>query len=507
VLGCEIPPGLVDEVVEAAGCRERRVRLLPARAVVYFVLGMCLLSGEDGIGPPGYRSVMRSLTHGVRHLAGAGVPSRSALCRARQRLGSKPLELLFDRLRGPLAAAGTAGAFAFGLRVVAWDGTGIDVPASAANIAAFGRAAGGGPQLRVMTLVECGTHAIIDAALDGFARASEQALARRLLAALRPGMLLLADRNFPGCQLWGLAAAGADLLWRARSDLVFTPLQVLGDGSFIAVIPTRDDARRGWWLRRRGLPQAGHRVRVIEYTVTVTSAGAAPRSEAVRLVTTLLDPQRAPAAGLAALYRQRWEAEHGYGELKTRLRGAGFTLRSRAPDLACQEMWALLAVCQALSTMKCQAAGQGGTDPDRISFTATLRIARDHARTQQHTLTPEGLARARQHAIADLLADLLPPTRRMRQCPREKKTPRNRYPTRKNDIPRPPGKITYRVEVTTRTPPASTDPLNQRHCPAGGQTTRNLLITSAAGRPTPEIPDSLMRVQAASRIRRTITRC
>ncbi len=117
------------------------------------------------MGPPGYRSVMRSLTHGVRQLAGMAVPTRPALCRARQRLGSKPFELLFDLVRGPRAAAGAAGAFAFGLRVVAWDGTAIDVPGTAANVTASGGPAGGGPQLRVMMLIECGTHAIIDAAL------------------------------------------------------------------------------------------------------------------------------------------------------------------------------------------------------------------------------------------------------------------------------------------------------------------------------------------------------
>src|ERR1700722_517320 len=144
VLTCEIGPDLVEEVVDLAGGREKRSRLLPARAAVYFVLGMCLLSGEDSMGPPGYRSVMRSLTHGLRHLAGMAVPSRSALCRARQRLGAKPFELLFDRMRGPLAA-GARGARAFGLLVVAWDGTGIDVPATAANIAAFGCPPGGGP--------------------------------------------------------------------------------------------------------------------------------------------------------------------------------------------------------------------------------------------------------------------------------------------------------------------------------------------------------------------------
>ena len=260
-------------------------------------------------------------------------------------------------------------------------------------------------------------------------------------------MLLLADRAFPGGELWGLAAAtGADLAWRVRSNLVFTPLEYLPDGSFLSVLPTPHDARRGWKLRARGLPQAGYRIRVIEYAVTVTAAGGTTRIEAFRLVTTLLDCEQAPAAELAALYHERWEAENGYGELKTRLRGAGFILRSQAPDLACQEMWAFLAVYQALSGLECQAARQAGIDQDRLSFTVTIRIARDHARTQLATMTPRGLARARQHAITDMLGDLLP-ARRDRCYDRVKKRPRNTYPARKNDQPRPPAAVTYRIQV------------------------------------------------------------
>ena len=451
VLTCEISPGLVDEVVDLAGCREKRSRLLPARAVVFFVLGMCLLSGEDSTGPPGYRSVMRSLTHRLRALGGTAVPSRSALCRARQRLGSKPFEILFERVRGPLAAR-AAGALAFGLLVVAWDGTSVDAPASPANIAGLGCPGGGQPQLRLMALAECGTRAVIDAALDGAARASEQVLARRLLASLRPGMLLLADRNFPGHELWGLAAAaGADLLWRARANLVLPVLEVLPDGSWLSVMPAPPDARAGASRRRRGLPprHAGHRIRVVEYAVTVAGADGTARTEPFRLLTTLLDWERAPAADLAALYRERWESENGYGELKTRLRGAGFILRSRSPDLACQEMWAFLVVCQALAAMKCQAARQARIDPDRVSLTAVLRIARDHARSQGPA--PDDLARARAQAVADMLADLLPARRRTRQCPREKKRPRNTFPARKAGQPRPPGNVTYHVSVTRKT--------------------------------------------------------
>ena len=316
VLTGEIGPGLVEEVIELAGCREKRQRLLPARAVVYFVLGLCLFSGADSMGPPGYRSVMRSLTSGLRHLHGLAVPTSSALARARQRLGSKPLELLFDRRRGPLAAAGTAGAFAFGRRLVAWDGTGLDVPDTPANAGAFGTVNGGGPQLRLLALIECGTHAVIDAAFDGFARVSEQALARRLLHALAPGMLLLADRNFPGYDLWGLAAAtGADLAWRVKNNQVFTVLEILPDGSYLSVMPTPAENVRHGQARAQGRvlpgPPAGHRIRVIEYTVTI-GAATATRTELFRLVTTLLDPQQAPAAALAALYRQRWESETGH---------------------------------------------------------------------------------------------------------------------------------------------------------------------------------------------------
>src|SRR5687767_14081369 len=195
VLTAQVGPALVDEVVAAAGAAQRRVRLLPARAVVYFVLALCLFSGADAAAPPGYRSVLRTLTTGLRHLPEAlTIPSSPALTRARQRLGAEPLRLLFERLRGPRATPGTPGAFAFGRRVVVWDGTGIDAPDTEANAAEFGRAGGAGhPQLRLLTLLECGTHALLGAVFDGFDRASEPVLARRLLDRLEAGMLLLAD--------------------------------------------------------------------------------------------------------------------------------------------------------------------------------------------------------------------------------------------------------------------------------------------------------------------------
>ena len=191
-------------------------------------------------------------------------------------------------------------------------------------------------------------------------------------------------------------------------------------------------------------------MRVICYTVTVHAADGATRTEPFRLVTTLLDPEVAPAAALAAVYHQRWEAETGYGELKTRLRGAEVVLRSKSPDLVEQELFAFLTVFQALIALRTQAARRGGLDPDRVSFTLTLRLARAHAGTTA-ALGPRTLAHARTHALAELLTDLLP-ARRHRHVERIKKPPRNTFRTNKPGHTRPPSKITYTITVRTHEP-------------------------------------------------------
>lgn len=455
---------LVCEVIETAGQREQRRRKLPAVAVLYFVLALCLFSGSDSRVPPGYRSVWRSLTLQLRPPAGEPgedddgrvAPTSAALGRARQRLGVKPVELLFDRVRGPRAAPDTPGAFAVGRRLVAWDATTLDVQPTDANIAHYSRPdRGGDPQIRLLALIECGTHAVLDAAFDGIGRASEHALARRVLTALRPGMLLLADRNFPGYELWGLAAAtGADLVWRIKKNLDFPPVRVLPDGSYHSVMRTPAGNKRHTQARCTGRtprPEDGHPVRIIDYTITVRTADNGTRTELFRLVTTLLDHQQAPADVLAGLYHERWESENGYDEFKTGLRGAGFLLRSKLSELVEQELFAFLTVHQALSGLRADAAAAAGLDPDRISFTVTVRTSREQVGLRT---TP---SQARRDVISDLLADLLP-RRRSRSCERVKKPPKNTYKTKKRDHTRPPGRITHEITVTRPQPPAAPTP-------------------------------------------------
>nr|WP_281262683.1 IS4 family transposase [Nonomuraea fuscirosea] len=234
-----------------------------------------------------------------------------------------------------MAGPGTKGAFAFGLRLVAGDGTGLDAADTPENAAEFGVTQGGNPQVRLLALIECGTHALIDAAFDGVTKASEHKLARRLLHALNAGMLLLADRNFAGHELWGMVTAtGSDMLWRIKKNLVFPAVEILPDGSFLSsIMPTPAENRRRGIARAHGRSLGrtphGHLVRIIEYieyieyTVTIKTADGRTRTEPFRLVTTLPDHEQAPAAEIAAVYHERWEIENGYGELKTRLRGGG----------------------------------------------------------------------------------------------------------------------------------------------------------------------------------------
>ncbi|MFF4927289.1 IS4 family transposase [Kitasatospora sp. NPDC001261] len=362
VLTQAFPPGLVDEVIAETGRAEQRSRLLPARVVVYFVLAMCLFFGQ------GYEEVARLLGEGLGDARRSWrVPTTAAIGRARRRLGPEPLKALFARVCRPVAVPGTAGAWYRDWRVVAVDGTTLDLTDTEANEAFFGRHASGRgasafPQARVVGLAECGTHAMF-AAATGPLSASEQSLSRRLFDRLEKGMLLLADRGFYGFELWQQAkATGADLLWRVRKSTNLPVVRVLGDGSYLSTVHAEPDRRS----RRNPVT-----VRVVEYTLASTGDAAV-----YRLVTTILDPREAPAAELAALYAQRWEIETTLDEIKTHQRGPGLVLRSKYPWGVEQEVYGLLLVHHAIRQLMHQAALNEGVDPDRLSFTRSLRVVR-----------------------------------------------------------------------------------------------------------------------------------
>jgi len=371
VLTRVFPPGLVDEVIAAAGRTEQRHRSLPARVMAYFSIGMALYSEGS------YEDVLAQLTDGLSWASGwtesYSPPSKSAIFQARARLGSEPLAALFERVAKPIGTDATPGVWLAGRRLVAIDGMCLDVADTAANDVHFGRPGvnkgeqAAFPQARVVALAECGTHAVF-AATVGTCSQSEATLTEPLLDRLEPGMLLLADRGFFSYALWRKAiGTGADLLWRVRTDKAGpkpTHVEDLPDGSWLAHLHQRHSA-----AARREEPML---VRVIDYAIDDGRENPAT----YRLFTTLLDPDEVTATDLAAAYAQRWEIELTFDELKTHQRGPRTVLRSKSPDLVLQEIWGHLCCHYAIRSLMVEAATHSGHDPDRVSFVAALRITR-----------------------------------------------------------------------------------------------------------------------------------
>jgi len=367
VVAKTFPVDVIHRVLAETGTASVRQRDLPAHVVIYYVIALALYMQAS------YREVLRCLFEGLQWMAGAGarvtITGKSGISQARTRLGAAPLQQLYEALVQPLAVPQTHGAWYRQWRLVTLDGTTLDVADTAANEAAFGRpgasrGASAFPQLRLVALVENGTRVLIGAALDGYP-VGETTLARRVWPALTPQMLCLADRTYFGWQAWTQAhATGADLLWRVKKNLQLPVQRVHPDGSYASVIyPSLGDRRH----QTRGVP-----VRVIDYQLE----GVADAEPLYRLVTTLLDPDQAPAPELAALYQERWAIETALAELKTHLRGARIVLRSKTPDLVRQECYGLLLAHFAVRGLMHDAALHADIDPDRLSFVHAVRVVR-----------------------------------------------------------------------------------------------------------------------------------
>lgn len=367
VLTRTFPLERVMAAVAAAGKTSRRQRDLPAHVVLYYVIALTLYMQVS------YREVLRCLLEGIKWLLGpeweVRVTGKSGISQARTRLGWEPLKQLHDEVVAPIAVKRTKGAWYRDWRLVSVDGSTMDVADNQDNEKAFGRpAASRGssayPQVRFVSLVENGTHVLFGTRLGGY-HEGEITLAHKVLPSLKKGMLCLGDRNFFGFDLWKKArATGADLLWRVKKNLRLPCEKRLSDGSYLSTIYRSDKDRR------RGIH--GVRVRVIEYTLE----GVVDAEVIYRLVTSILDPDQAPAKELAALYHERWEIETALDELKTHLRGSKIVLRSKTPDLVRQEFYGLMMTHFAVRGLMHEAALQAGEDPDRLSFLHAVRVVR-----------------------------------------------------------------------------------------------------------------------------------
>ncbi|MFF2519448.1 IS4 family transposase [Streptomyces sp. NPDC058086] len=431
-----IDPVLVDAVIEEAAAREQRLRLLPARVVVYFVLALAFFERSS------YQGVWGKLTVGLGDTVVAH-PCASSLSRARRRLGVAPLRALFTVLAGPVATPAQTCAFYRGRRVVAIDGTTLNAPDEPAVTWRYPKHIGpvrefGYPIVRLVTLVECGTRALIDAVF-GPDRTGEISYAHRLLGSLDGSMLLLADAYYDAVGfLTAVSDTGAAFLLRSTRKRRPTIRHPLPDGSYRTFIQSNNyRAGRGYGQRLE--------VRVIEAWVTVTLADGTRRTELWRLLTTLLDAERHPAMELIELYHRRWQAETCYFSLKSTILD-GRILRSRTVPGLEQEIYALLTVYQALVRM----AGDLTTahpelSPRQVSFTILLQAAADQIVAGNGiTITePVTLVGAIGHVV---LANLVPEQRRWRVKSRMLKR-YSKYPFNRTRHPRKAQKYTLHTEV------------------------------------------------------------
>jgi hypothetical protein len=352
-----VPFELADAVLEEEGGLEKRVRKLPSRCGLYFLLAMCLFP------QPGYLGVWGKMTAGLRAL-GIPDPSATALRDLRRRIGIAPVKRLFEVLAGPLGQPRMPGIMFRGFRTVSFGGCkSIKVPDTATNRAWLGKQNAsngetGYPALMLMALVETGTRALIGAVFGSQAD-GETAWAGKLLHLLDATMLLLMDRGFDsGDFLAAVAATRAQFLVRLASVRKPPVLRHLPDGSFLSVI-------------------GGVKVRIITAHVTVTCHDGTVYGDVYRLATTLPDHRAYPAGALIGLYHERWEHEITYLALRHTLLN-GRVLRSGDPAGIQQETWALLAVYQALRTAVTDAVQTvPGTDPDRASWQAAVESAQN----------------------------------------------------------------------------------------------------------------------------------
>lgn len=366
ILARAFPIAKVHEALAATGKASQRQRDLPAHVVVYYVLALSLYMQSSS------REVLRCLLEGLQWLrlgAPIGIAGKSGISQARTRLGSSVMRHLHDELVGPVAGVGSKGSWYRHWRLVSLDGSTLDVADEPDNEVAFGRPGArqgesAFPQIRFVSLVENGTHVLFGSQMAGCA-ISEIALSKAVLPTLKQGMLCLADRNFFGYEMWKMAqATGADLVWRIKKNARLNADEPCPDGSYIShIYPSEKDRRQ----KTRGIA-----VRAVNYSLD----GVDDAENIYRLVTTILDPQAAPAEDLAALYHERWEIESALDELKTHLRGSRIVLRSRTPDLVRQEFYGLLMLHYAVRGVMHEAAIKADIDPDRLSFLHAVRVIR-----------------------------------------------------------------------------------------------------------------------------------
>jgi hypothetical protein len=422
-----IPQSAIHHALAQHHLATERERKLTLPLTVWLVIALHLYPSVSIAG------VWRKLVRGLRFIwsdPSLPLPTDSALAYRRAQLGAPPIVTLFKHLCQPIATPKTCGAFLFGLRLMAIDGTTEDVPDTPANAALVGRhtsarGASAFPQLQGVYLVECGTHCVVDC---GFwpCHTSERVGGFRLLRSVGRGMLLMWDRGFHDFDML-LAARRrqAHVLSRLPAHVKPHFVRALPDGSVLASLLPAEETRR----------RRGERILVRIITYTISDPALPGYGEEHRVMTTLVNPRLAPAHAVACAYHERWEVEVVIDEIDTHQRLVGRRLRSLTPVGVIQELYGVLLAHYAVRVLMHEAAVQAGVDPDRLSFVHALEVVRDAVAEFQ--MVAEG---ERPALYARLLQDIATkrlPARRLRSNARVVKRKMSNFKLKRTEHVRP----------------------------------------------------------------------
>ena len=405
-----LDPAWIEQALQATGKASVRRRKLPAEHAVWLVIGLALFRNL-----PLWQVVQEmALTLDAKEL-----PAPSASVQVRQRLGSKPMEHLFALLAN---AWGRAHAVQAGeLRVQAVDGVVWSAPDSADNRQTLGSGKTQyGPQpwpmVRAVCLLDTDSHELLDARLGDYG-CGELTLAAGLRG-LDHSITLFDRAYFSATFLLQWSQAGEQRHWlmRAKDNLRYEVEKTLGEGDWLIRMPVSPRARK----LHPELP-SHWQARLIQVDV-----GGKTR----RFITSMLDPQRFAVAALAQLYRQRWEIELGFREIKQSLQQGQTVLRSRQPDLVKQEIWGVLIAYTLLRRWMRLMAEHEGVAPTRISF-HTARHAIVGAINTVHLARAGTVPALLQRLLEQARYFVLPPRGSGRSFPREVKRSRSKFPTKK----------------------------------------------------------------------------
>lgn len=417
-----ISPELIAQAITESQSQQQRKRSLPTHVVVALIIAMSLWASDSVVDV--FNNLMQGLSsQWIRLKVRLKTPTSSSISEARQRVGPRVMTRLFELVARPLATQTTEGAFLGGLRLMAIDGTVFDVPDTEANARVFGypgsrpgtKAAF--PKVRLVFLVELGTHLLTDAFLSPY-RIGERIKARKLLRSVGEGMLVMWDR---GLHSFKMVKAGLDqnshILGRVPAQVKFEVVKVLADGSYLSWIAPDHKSKK--------LGATPIQVRVIEYVIKENSI-----ERTYRLITDLMDFTQFPALLLAQSYHSRWEAENTLDELKVHLNGRKTPIRSKNPREVVQEIYGWLLAHYCVRYLIFRAASDVGIAPTRIGFTGTLKVIR-RAIPQFQQATPAEKPLFLSWLFAEILDQTIAP-RQLRINSRAVKKTRSKFPAVKS---------------------------------------------------------------------------